>query len=49
MEMQTTRYDISLIEAKKNAPPVYVHPVPISVGQGEPISNGVITDFYIEV
>ena len=39
----------ALIEAEKNAPPVYVHPVLISVGQGEPISNGVITDFYIEV
>ena len=28
-----------LIEAEKNAPPVSDDPVPISVGQGEPISN----------
>lgn len=28
-----------LIEAEKNAPPVYVPPAPISVGQGEQLSN----------
>ena len=29
----------ALIEAEKNAPPVYVPPVPSSVGQGEQLSN----------